>query len=88
MKYPDMVEAPEKVDSEDLTDEEIASSTDTKDEDDWVQNVVSWAAEGYAVTDQQQRRRGDDLFIRTTLQGKDDKKVLVCRANWLQGSTT
>lgn len=87
MKYPNLIEDPEPVDSEDLTDEEVASAVETTDENDWVQTIVSWAAEGYAVVAQEQRRRGDDHFIRTTLHRDGSEKVLVARANWI-GSTS
>lgn len=83
MKLPNLVEDPERTDSEDLTDEEIAGAVDTQNEDDWVQAIVSWAAEGYTVVSQEQRRRGEDLFIRTTLRRDEHEKVLVARTNWI-----
>jgi len=84
MKFPSISEDPQRTDSPDLTDEEIASASDTPSQHDWVQSVLQEIGSSeLPLVSQEVRRRGDDLYVRTTLQDSVTKKVLVARTNWL-----
>jgi hypothetical protein len=81
MRYPAMIEDPQLEDSTDFSAQEASEAVDVASMDDWVKLLLSTP---FQSAQQEMRRRGDDVFIRTRLVLNDGTKtVLIARANWL-----
>lgn len=81
MRYPVLIEDPQLEDSTDFSAQEAEGAIEVANMDEWVKLLL---ATPFQSAQQEMRRRGDDVFIRTRLVLNDGTKtVLIARANWL-----
>lgn len=82
--YDKLVAEPDREDSDDLSDEEIARSVPAESPAIIAQAIRKF--EGYQVVGHDFRRRGETTYWRTTLQSPEGgSEVLVFRPFWLKG---
>lgn len=86
MALPNLVEDPEKVDSEDLTDEEVAQAIPMADVEDLTQEILSLAHThmGSSFISHVRRRKGKYIYLRTKMRvDRSPDMTFIFRLDWL-----